>query len=69
VAKENNHDLITLVQKAKRISERAKKRVAKEQARENRARKKRESGNQVKGRAPKRAKVAMRAPRHSGRHG
>jgi hypothetical protein len=30
VVKENNHGLIILVQKARRVSERAKKRVAKE---------------------------------------
>jgi hypothetical protein len=46
------------VQKAGRVS--AKKRVAEEQARENRAREGGESGDQVEGRAPKRA-------RHSGR--
>jgi hypothetical protein len=69
VAKENNRGSIALVQKAGRVSERAKKRVAEEQARENRAREGEESGNQVKGRVPKRAKVAMRVPRHSGRHG
>jgi hypothetical protein len=56
------------VQKARRVSERAKKRVAKKQARENKAREGGESGNQVEGRAPKRARVAIGAPRHSGRH-
>ena len=69
MAKENNRGLIALVQKAGRVSERAKKRVAEEQARENRAAEGGESGNQVEGRAAKRAKVAMRAPRRSGRHG
>jgi hypothetical protein len=43
VAKENNQGLISLVQKAGRISERVKKRVVTEQAREDRARE-RESG-------------------------
>jgi hypothetical protein len=38
VVKENNQGLISLVQKAGRVSERAKKRVAIEQAREDRAR-------------------------------
>jgi hypothetical protein len=65
---ENSRGLISSVQKARRISEKAKKRVATEQAREDKARGG-ESGNQVEGRAPKRAKVAMGAPRHSGRHG
>jgi hypothetical protein len=37
VAKENNRGSIASVQKAGRVSERVKKRVAKEQARENRA--------------------------------
>jgi hypothetical protein len=69
VAKENNRGSIASVQKAGRVSERAKKRVAEEQARENGAGEGGESGNQVEGRAPKRAKVAMRAPRRSGRHG
>jgi hypothetical protein len=64
VAKENNCSSITLIQKARRASKRAKKRVAKEQARENRG----ESGDQVEGRAPKRARVATGAPRRSGRH-
>jgi hypothetical protein len=45
VAKENNRGLIALVQKARRISERAKKRVAEEQARENGAGEGGESGN------------------------
>jgi hypothetical protein len=45
VVKENNRGLITLVQKARRVSEKAKKRVAKEQARENGAREGGESGN------------------------
>ena len=69
VAKENNRGSITLVQKAGRVSERAKKRerVAEEQARENGAGGG-ESGDQVEGRAPKRARVAMGAPRRSGRH-
>jgi hypothetical protein len=35
---ENSHGLISLVQKARKISERAKKRVATEQAREDKAR-------------------------------
>jgi hypothetical protein len=69
VAKENNRGSIASVQKAGRVSERAKKRVAEEQARENGAGEGGESSNQVEGRAPKRAKVAMRAPRRSGRHG
>jgi hypothetical protein len=60
VAKENNRGSIALVQKAGRVSERAKKRVAEEQARENRG----ESGDQVEGRAPKRARVARRSGRH-----
>jgi hypothetical protein len=68
VAKENNRGSITLVQKARRVSERAKKRVAKEQARENGAREGGESGDQVERRAPKRARVAIGAPRRSGRH-
>jgi hypothetical protein len=56
--------------------------VAKEQARKNRASKNRagknrasenragegESGNQVEERAPKRARVAIGAPRYSGRY-
>jgi hypothetical protein len=51
--------------------------VAEEQACENRAGEngasengagEGESGNQVEGRAPKRARVAMGAPRRSGRH-
>ena len=56
--------------------------MAKEQARENRAGEngagengasengagEGESGDQVEGRAPKRARVAMGAPRRSGRH-
>jgi hypothetical protein len=60
--------LITSVQKAGRAFERAKKRVAMEQACENGAGEG-ESGDQVGGRAPKRAKVAMGAPRHSRRRG
>ena len=68
VVKENNRGLITLVQKARRVSERAKKRVAKKQARENGAREGVESGDQVEGRAPKRARVAIGAPRRSRRH-
>jgi hypothetical protein len=68
VAKENNRGSITLVQKAGRASERAKKRVAKEQAHENGAREEGELGDQVEGRAPKRARVAIGAPRRSGRH-
>jgi hypothetical protein len=35
VVKENNYSSIALVQKARRVSKRAKKRVAEEQAREN----------------------------------
>jgi hypothetical protein len=69
VAKENNRSLIALVQKARRVSERAKKRVAEEQVYKNGAGEGGESGNQVEGRVPKRAKVAMRVPRRSGRHG
>jgi hypothetical protein len=69
VVKENNRGSIASVQKAGRASERVKKRVAKEQARENRAGEGGESGDQVEGRVPKRAKVAMRVPRRSGRHG
>jgi len=53
------------VQKAGRLS--AKKRVAEEQARENGPGEGGESGDQVEGRAPKRAKVAIRAARRSGR--
>jgi hypothetical protein len=64
VAKENNRGSIALVQKARRASA---KRVAEEQARENRAREGGESGDQVEGRVPKRAKVAIRAPRRSRR--
>ena len=60
VAKENNRGSIASVQKAGRASA---KRVAKEQARENRARGG-ESGDQVEGRAPKRARVARRSGRH-----
>jgi hypothetical protein len=48
--------LSTLRLKAGRVSERAKKRVAKEQARENGAREG-ESGDYVEGRVLKRAKV------------
>jgi hypothetical protein len=77
VVKENNRGSIALVQKAGRVSERVKKRVTKEQARENRASengasengaREGESGDQVEGRVPKRARVATGAPRHSGRH-
>jgi len=68
VAKENNRGSITLVQKAGRVSERAKKRVAEKQVRKNRAGKGRESGNQVEGRVPKRAKVAIRVPRYNRRY-
>ena len=67
VVKENNRGLISLVQKARRVSERAKKRVAIEQAREDGAREG-ESGEQVGVRVPKRARVAMKAPRQNGRH-
>ena len=67
VAKENNRGSISLVQKAGRVSERAKKRVAIEQPREDGAREG-ESGEQVGVRVPKRARVAMKAPRRSGRH-
>ena len=71
VAKENNRGSIASVQKAGRAS--AKKRVAKEQARENGASENRarengagggELGDQVEGRAPKRARVARRSGRH-----
>jgi hypothetical protein len=65
---ENSRRSISLVQKAGRVSERAKKRVATEQVRKNKARGG-ESGDQVEGRAPKRAKVAMGVPRRSGRPG
>jgi hypothetical protein len=68
VAKENNRSSIVSVQKAGRISERAKKRVAEEQVCENGAREGGESGDQVEERAPKRARVAIGAPRRSGRH-
>jgi hypothetical protein len=68
VVKENNRGSIALVQKAGRISERIKKRVAEEQACENGAREGGESGDQVEGRALKRARVAIGAPRRSGRH-
>jgi hypothetical protein len=61
VAKENNRGLIILVQKARRASERVKKRVAEEQPRENGAREGGESGNQVEGRVPKRARRSERA--------
>jgi nitric oxide reductase activation protein len=70
VTKENNRGSITSVQKARRASA---KRVAKEQARENGAIENRarengarggESGDQVEGRAPKRARVARRSGRH-----
>jgi hypothetical protein len=59
---------IALVQKASRVFERAKKRVAIEQVYENRAREG-ELGDQVGGRVPKRAKVAIGVPRYSGRRG
>ena len=59
---------IALVQKASRAFERAKKRVAMEQACENRAGEG-ELGDQVGGRVAKRAKVAMGVRRHSGRRG
>ena len=72
MAKENNRSSIASVQKAGRASERVKKRVAEEQARENGASENGagggESGNQVEGRAPKRARVAIGARRRSGRH-
>jgi len=55
VVKENNRGSIASVQKARRASERAKKRVAEEQVRENGAGEGGESGDQVEGRAPKRA--------------
>ena len=65
VAKENNRGSIALVQEAGRASA---KRVAEEQARENRASENGagggESGDQVEGRAPKRARVARRSERH-----
>jgi hypothetical protein len=65
VAKENNRGSITSIQKAGRAST---KRVAKEQARENGAIENGagggESGDQVEGRAPKRARVARRSGRH-----
>jgi hypothetical protein len=65
VAKENNRGSITSVQKAGRASA---KRVAEEQARENGASENRagggKSGDQVEGRAPKRARVARRSGRH-----
>ena len=60
IAKENNRGSIASVQKAGRVSA---KRVAEEQARENGAREG-ESGDQVEGRAPKRARVARRSGRH-----
>jgi nitric oxide reductase activation protein len=66
VAKENNRGSIASVQKAGRAS--VKKRVAEEQARENGAGENGarggESGDQVEGRAPKRARVARRSGRH-----
>jgi hypothetical protein len=68
VAKKNNHSSIILVQKAGRVSERIKKRVAEEQARENEAREGGESGDQVEGRVPKRARVAIGVPRRSRRY-
>jgi hypothetical protein len=58
MTKENNRGSISLVQKASRASERAKKRVAIEQAREEG-----EPGNQVGVRAQKRGKVPMGAPK------
>jgi hypothetical protein len=65
VAKENNRGSIASVQKAGRASA---KRVAEEQAREKRAiengARGGESGDQVEGRAPKRARVARRSGRH-----
>ena len=75
VAKENNRGLIASIQKAGRASA---KRVAEEQARENGASENGasengaiengagggESGDQVEGRAPKRARVARRSRRH-----
>jgi len=65
VAKENNRGSIASVQKAGRASA---KRVAEEQARENGASENGagggESGDQVEGRAPKRARVARRSGRH-----
>jgi hypothetical protein len=67
VVKENNRGLISLVQKAGRVSERAKKRVAIEQAREDRAREG-ELGKQVGVRVLKRARVAIKVSRRSGRH-
>ena len=54
VAKENNRGSISLVQKARRVSERAKKRVAIEQPRKDRAREG-ESGEQVGIRSQKRS--------------
>jgi hypothetical protein len=66
VALENSRRSIASVQKAGRASERSKKRVAIEQARENGSGEG-ETGDQMGGRAPKRAKVAIGAPRHSGR--
>ena len=50
------------------LREQRRERVAEEQARENGAREGGESGDQVEGRAPKRARVAIGAPRRSGRH-
>jgi hypothetical protein len=67
VAKENNRGSISSVQKARRVSERAKKKVAIKQPREDGAREG-ESGEQVGVRVPKRARVAIKAPRRSGRH-
>jgi hypothetical protein len=65
VAKENNRGSIASVQKAGRVSA---ERVAEEQARENGASENGagggESGDQVEGRAPKRARVARRSRRH-----
>jgi hypothetical protein len=65
---EDGRGSIASVQKAGRASEKTKKRVAIEQAREDGAGGG-ESGDQVGGRAAKRAKVAMGVPRRSGRHG
>lgn len=58
VAKENNRGSIASVQKAGRVSERAKKRAAID----------RESGDKEVTRVAKRARVTIGAPRRSGRH-
>jgi hypothetical protein len=63
----NNRLSIALVQKAGRASEKAKKRAAVEQAREDEAGKE-ESGDQEVTRAAKSARVTIKAPRRSGRH-